>query len=103
MGDYEATKPYTVRLRERGQITIPQAVRDQWVKDAENFDVLNLVQIGDALFLSPRQTFLPELSKQFSALMDEEGVTLADLLAGLAEEREAIYWERLEVKHDNSR
>ncbi len=25
--------------------------------------------------------------------MDEEGVTLADLLAGLAEEREAIYQE----------
>ncbi len=29
-----------------------------------------------------------------SALMDEEGVSLADLLEGLAEERQAIYQER---------
>ena len=41
----------------------------------------------------PEQLLLPELSRQFSAIMDEEGVTLADLLAGLAEEREAIYQE----------
>ncbi len=45
----------------------------------------------EALFFPPEQLLLPELSRQFSALMDEEGVTLADLLAGLAEEREAIY------------
>ena len=45
----------------------------------------------EALFLSPKQLLLPELSKQFSAIMDEEGVTLVDLLAGLADEREAIY------------
>ena len=94
MSEYEITKSYTIRLRERGQITIPQTVRDQWAKEADNLEMLNLVQIGDALFLSPKQTLLPELSKQFSAIMDEEGVTLADLLEGLAEEREAIYQER---------
>ncbi len=94
MSKYEITKSYTVRLRERGQITIPQAVRDQWARGTENPEMLNLVQIGDALFLSPKQALLPELSKQFSAIMDEEGVTLADLLEGLAEEREAIYRER---------
>jgi uncharacterized protein YukE len=41
----------------------------------------------------PEKLFLPELSKQFSIIMDEEGVTLDDLLAGLAEERKAIYQE----------
>ncbi|MCP4425508.1 MAG: AbrB/MazE/SpoVT family DNA-binding domain-containing protein [Chloroflexi bacterium] len=94
MTKYEITQSYTVRLRERGQITIPRPVREKWASEADNPDVLNLVQIGDALFLSPKQTLLPELSKQFSAIMDEEGVTLADLLEGLAEEREAIYRER---------
>jgi len=47
----------------------------------------------EALFFPPEQLLLPELSRQFSALMDEEGVTLADLLAGSAEEREVIYQE----------
>jgi hypothetical protein len=37
---------------------------------------------------------LPGLSKQFSELMDKEGVTLAELLEGLAEERLAIYQEK---------
>lgn len=45
------------------------------------------------LNLLPEELLLPELSKQFSAIMDEEGVTLADLLAGLVEERQAIYQE----------
>ena len=93
MSDYEI-KQTTVRLRERGQITIPQAVRDKWSIEANNLDVLTLIEIGEAVLLSPKKLLLPELSKQFSALMDEEGVTLADLLEGLAEERQAIYQER---------
>lgn len=48
---------------------------------------------GDAQNTLPEQPLLPELSRQFSAIMDEEGVTLADLLGGLAKEREAIYQE----------
>ncbi|MBK8902063.1 MAG: AbrB/MazE/SpoVT family DNA-binding domain-containing protein [Anaerolineaceae bacterium] len=93
MSEYEI-KQTTVRLRERGQITVPQAVRDKWAAEAIEPDVLNLVEIGDVVFLTPKKLLLPELSKQFSALMDEEGVSLADLLEGLAEERQAIYQER---------
>ncbi|MCC6606738.1 MAG: AbrB/MazE/SpoVT family DNA-binding domain-containing protein [Anaerolineae bacterium] len=93
MSDYEI-KQTTVRLRERGQITIPQSVRDKWAAEAIEPDVLNLVEIGDVVFLTPKKLLLPELSKQFSALMDEAGVSLADLLEGLAEERQAVYQER---------
>ncbi|MFQ5434757.1 MAG: hypothetical protein ACE5FD_07760 [Anaerolineae bacterium] len=49
---------------------------------------------NDILTIPIKPLLLPELSRQFSAIMDEEGVTLADLLDGLAEEREAIYQER---------
>lgn len=93
MNEYKVRQT-TVRLRERGQITIPQAVRDKWAAEGHEPDVLNLVEIGDALFISPKKLLVPELSKQFSALMDEEGVSLADLLEGLAEERQAIHQER---------
>lgn len=91
--DYEV-KTYTVRLRERGQLTLPQPVRESLAEVVDDLDLLTLVQIDDLLFLTPKSLRLPRLSKQFSAIMEEEGVTLADLLEGLAEEREAIWRER---------
>lgn len=43
--------------------------------------------------MTVKRLLLPELSRQFSALMDEANITLEELLAGLAEERQAIYLE----------
>lgn len=83
---------YAVRLRERGQITLPQPVRDRLAVDTG--DTLNLVQVDDILLLSPRQTVIPKLSQEFTALMQEEGVSLAELLQGLDEERKLIWQER---------
>ncbi len=89
--EYGAT--YTVRIRDRGQITIPQAVRENLA--ARSGDMLTLVQVGDVYVLTKKELQIPRLAEQFSAIMEEEGVTLADLLAGLEEEREAIYRERM--------
>lgn len=50
-------------------------------------------QIGD-IDAPVKRLLFPELARQFSALMDEEYITLDDLLAGLPEERQAIYLER---------
>jgi len=83
---------YTIRLRDRGQITIPQTVRENLA--VRSGDLLTLVQIGDAYFLTKKELQLPKLAKEFSTIMAEEGVTLADLLEGLEEEREAIYRKR---------
>ncbi len=83
---------YTVRLRERGQMTIPRDVREQL--NAEEGDLLTLVQVGDLLVLTPRQPRIPALTEAFTAEMEAAGVSLADLLAALADEREAIYKER---------
>jgi len=57
-------------------------------------DTLNLVQIDDIVILSPRQAMIPKLSQEFTALMKEEGVSLAELLQGLEEERKLIWQER---------
>ncbi|MCL4261567.1 MAG: hypothetical protein KJ069_00055 [Anaerolineae bacterium] len=92
--DYEV-KTYTVRLRERGQLTLPQPVRESLAEAADALDMLTLVQIDDMLILTPKKLYVTELAKQISAEMERAGVTLADLLEGLAEEREAIWRERL--------
>ena len=83
---------YTVRLRERGQITLPQSVRNNLAVDTG--DTLNLVQIDDILLLSPRQALIPKLSQEFTELMEEEGISLAELLQGLEEERRLIQQEK---------
>ena len=85
-------KTYAARVRPRGQVTIPQPVRD--ALSLTQGDVLTVVQVGDVILLTPRQLRTPALAEQFTAIMEEEGVTLADLLAGLAEEREALRRER---------
>jgi AbrB family looped-hinge helix DNA binding protein len=85
-------KTYPIRLRERGQITVPQAVREK-LAVAEG-DILTLLQIGATILLTPRQPQAPQLADKIAAIMEQQGVTLADLLVGLAEEREAIWRER---------
>jgi bifunctional DNA-binding transcriptional regulator/antitoxin component of YhaV-PrlF toxin-antitoxin module len=92
--EYEIPKTYTVRLRERGQLTLPQPVRESLTDNPDALDLLTLVQIDDFLILTPKSLQLSRLSKEFSAIMEEEGVTLADLLEGVAEAREAIWRER---------
>ena len=66
---------YAVRVQEREQITLPQPVRNSLAVDTG--DTLSLVQIDDILLLSPRQSVIPKLSQEFTALMQEEGVSFA--------------------------
>jgi bifunctional DNA-binding transcriptional regulator/antitoxin component of YhaV-PrlF toxin-antitoxin module len=85
-------KTYPVRLRERGQITMPQIVRESL--NVAQGDILTLLQIGDLVLLTPRKPQVPQLAEQIVAIMEDEKVSLADLLLGLQEERKAIYRER---------
>ena len=85
-------KTYPIRLRERGQITMPQAVRESLA--VADGDILTLLQVGDVILLTPKQPQVPQLADKIAALMEQEGVSLADLLAGLAEEREALQRKR---------
>lgn len=85
-------KTYTVRLRGRGQVTIPKTVREQL--PAAEGDVLTLLQIDDLLILAPQELRVPTLQARFREEMEEAGVSLADLLEGLAVEREAFHRER---------
>ena len=88
----DTAEVYEVRLRQRGQITVPREVRDRLNVNEGN--TLTLVQVGSTLILAPKHPVVPLLADRFVELMEKEGVTLADLLLGLEEERAAIYQER---------
>jgi bifunctional DNA-binding transcriptional regulator/antitoxin component of YhaV-PrlF toxin-antitoxin module len=76
---------FAVKLRERGQMTIPLSVREEWPTRAG--DVITLVKFDGFAVIAPFDLKTPSLAEQFSKIMDEEGITLADLLEGAAEER----------------
>jgi bifunctional DNA-binding transcriptional regulator/antitoxin component of YhaV-PrlF toxin-antitoxin module len=83
---------YSIQVRQRGQLTIPQKVRDALaIKDG---DVLTLVQVGEGFFLTPRRLRTLELADTIADMLDESQMTLADLLADLPRIREEIYGER---------
>lgn len=85
-------KTYAIRLRGRGQITVPQTVRDNL--NVSEGDILMLLQMSDLVLLTPRQPQVPQLADKIVTIMDTEEVSLADLLLGLEEERKAIWQER---------
>ncbi len=85
-----------VRIRDRGQITIPQEARDR-LNLAEG-DMLAFLQIDDIILLTPKQPQVPRLAEKIVEVMEKEDVSLADLLEGLDQEREAIWRER----HENT-
>lgn len=75
----------TVRIRERGQVTIPSSYRKDLGLD-EN-DSLNMVKIDEMLILTPRRPFGDAVSKKVEAALKRKGLTLDDLLSSLREQR----------------
>lgn len=71
--------------RREGKSPLPQTICERLARNAG--DVLSLVQIEDVLLLSRREARIPDLSLQFSGMMQEAGVSLTELLQGLDEER----------------
>lgn len=57
-------------------------------------DILNPLPVDDLVGPSPPRTLLAALSQEFTAIMEADGVSLADLLQGLEEERQALARER---------
>jgi bifunctional DNA-binding transcriptional regulator/antitoxin component of YhaV-PrlF toxin-antitoxin module len=74
-----------VKLRERGQLTIPYEYRKELGIGKE--DVLNILKIGDVLILVPRQLAGDVLSKKIEGSMKRKGLTLDNLLKNLREQR----------------
>jgi len=75
----------TVRIRERGQVTIPSSFR----KDlglGEN-DTLNMVKIDEMLILTPRKPFGDAVARKVESTMKRKGITLDDLLGNLKDQR----------------
>ena len=81
-----------IRLRRRGQITLPAEFREQLNLGTDT--ILTTSMVGDAIILTPQNLLGPEVARRFSQQMQQKGLTLEDLLAGLEQQRERYQKER---------
>ena len=80
----------TIQIRRKGVITLPAQMRRQY--NLDEGDVFTLVDLGDGSFLLiPQVSRLAHLGDQVGRLMEEEGVTLEEMLEALDQEREDYY------------
>ena len=84
--------PQVVRLREKGQFTVPAKIRKSM--GIQEDDLLTVFQWGNSFIAIPGELVVQEEARAIVRLMKEKGITLEDLLVGLEEERAAIYEER---------
>ncbi len=83
----------TVQIRRRGALTLPVELRRRY--DIDEGDAFTLVDLGEGTFLLTLQVSrVAHLGDQVARLMEEEGVTLDEILETLDEERENYYREQ---------
>jgi bifunctional DNA-binding transcriptional regulator/antitoxin component of YhaV-PrlF toxin-antitoxin module len=75
-----------IRIRSRGQITIPQEIREALQID-ETMG-LNVLRVGKALVMTPRRLERASLSREMEKELNKEGLSLEDLLQELRAQRE---------------
>jgi len=83
---------FPIILGQGVEITIPQLLQDSL--NVNQGDTLVLLQIGNLILLAPKQPQIPQLIDRIVTIMENENVSLTDLLAGLEAEREAIWQEK---------
>ena len=82
----------TIQIRKKGSLTLPVELRNKYGLDEG--DVFTLVDLGDGSFLLiPRISQVNRLGDRVAEILEEEGVSLDDLLTTLDEEREHYYRE----------
>ena len=79
-------------IGKRGEITLPQSMQDSL--NVNEGDRLELIQVGQLIFLSPKVPQVTQLIDKIVGIMDNENVTFTDLLAGIDEARESIFQEQ---------
>jgi bifunctional DNA-binding transcriptional regulator/antitoxin component of YhaV-PrlF toxin-antitoxin module len=82
----------TVQIRRKGVFTLPVEFRRRYsLGEGDNF---SLIDLGEGAFLlTPQLSEVARLGDQIARLMEEEEVSVDDILAALDEERETFYQE----------
>jgi bifunctional DNA-binding transcriptional regulator/antitoxin component of YhaV-PrlF toxin-antitoxin module len=91
-------RPYTIQIRQRGQLTLPRKVRESL--SISDGDTLTLLPVGDTLVIAPRALRSAELIDRLAEMLEESELSLADMLADLPRIREDIYRQRYSADNE---
>lgn len=76
----------TIQLAQRGLITLPKTLRDEYGLNPG--DTLTLIDIGGVFVLSPYPSQIDQITARISEKLSERGESLESMLAALREARE---------------
>ena len=79
------TDTITLQLAQRGLITLPKPLRDQY--NLRPGDALTLLDLGGVFVISPHRSEVDELADQLAGELAERGETLESMLVALREAR----------------
>ncbi|KPV45430.1 AbrB/MazE/SpoVT family DNA-binding domain-containing protein [Alicyclobacillus ferrooxydans] len=80
-----ATDTYTIQIRQRGVVTLPNALREAYGLGED--DVLTLVDLGGTFVLSPRVPVVSKLARSIEKKREQSGVSVEELLDDLYQNR----------------
>lgn len=72
-----------VRMRERGQFTVPADIRERLGFKEDS--ILQVLSIGRAMVVIPEETMVNELARQVEYAVKKENLNLEELLSSLRE------------------
>lgn len=75
-----------IKVWERGQITIPTKIRDQF--GIEENTILTIKPLKDGIFLAPEKLTISDIQKIGAQMLRKKGLTVQDLLDQLDEDEE---------------
>lgn len=87
----QAVKSLLAEIKSRGQLTIPKQIRE--MSRLEEGQVVSIIPVGESVIITPKRLELDEARRQIKKILKESGLAAEDVLAGLKQEREALYRE----------
>ena len=86
-----ASLPRVARVRIRGQITIPQDIREEMNLDEQA--TVNIFRVGKVLLMTPKRLQRASMARMVEREMKREKLSLEDLLADLRSQRKRYFEE----------
>jgi len=80
-----------VRIQEKGQVTLPVAVRQQL--GLKKGDLVSVEATSGAVIITPQEVLATQALDRIGELLREKGLTLEELIAAGREERAALIAE----------
>ena len=81
----------TIQVRQRGTLTLPAELREKYGIQAG--DSFRLVDLDGVFVLTPMVSMVPELAREIERMRIEAGLSTAELLATLREQRQHYHGE----------